>query len=186
MRLFLVPVLLFATSAAPPAYHYTLDPDHSMVNARVAFLGLTHKTARFPRMDGTITLSPARLDTIDLRVTLDARALTAPDPITLGRLKGARFFDVAHFPAVSFTGRRMTMTGPRTATVEGEVTARGVTRPTQLQVTFSRPPAQASGRESIVLSARTRINRADFGMTAYSLIVGKTVDIAIDARMAPS
>lgn len=185
MRIFFTLPLLFATSAAPPAYRYTLDPEHSMVNARVAFFGLTHKKASFPRMSGGITLSPSRLDAIDLRVTLDARALTATDPITLGRLKSAKFFDVEHYPTVHFAGHRMAMTGPLTATVEGELTARGVTRPTVLQVTFSSPPAQATGRTPINLSARTQIDRKDFGMTAYSLIVGKTVDIAIDARMTP-
>ncbi len=136
-------------------------------------------------MKGGISLSPDRLDTIDLDVDLDARALTAGDKVTLARLRGPDFFDVAHHPSVRFTGRRMTMTGPVTATVAGEVTARGITRPTVLSVSFAQPPAKANGRDPISLSARATIDRTQFGMTAYRMIVSKKVTITINARLVP-
>lgn len=185
MRLALAAVLVLATAASTPTYRYRLDEGGSQVSARVAFFGLSSKTAHFPKMSGGIALSPDRLDAIDLEVTLDARALTAGDSVTLGRLRGEKFFDVEHQPIVQFSGQRMTMTGPVTATVAGEITARGVTRPAALAVTFAQPPASATGREPINLTARTRIDRHAFGMTAYSMIVGRTVTITIDARMVP-
>lgn len=178
-----VPLLL---GAAPPAQRYQLDGPASQVSAKVAFFGLASKTARFPQMSGRIALSPERLDTIDLDVGLDARALTAGDKVTLGRLRGKDFFDVERHPTVRFSGRRMQMTGPVTATVAGEVTARGVTRPATLAVTFRDPPAQANGRDPVQLTAQTTIDRREFGMTAYSAIVGKKVTITIRARLVPN
>lgn len=178
-------VLLVASADEPASYHYHLDEAQSRVNARVAFFGLASKTAHFPKMDGSISLQPEKLDAINLKVVLDARALTAGDSVTLARLKGKNFFDVERYPIVSFTGQRMTMTGPVTARVDGELTARGVSRPVVVQVVFAQPPARATGREPVALTARTVINRRDFGMTAYSLIVGKKVTITIDARMTP-
>ena len=77
------------------------------------------------------------------------------------------------------------MTGPVTATVAGQITVRGITRPETLLVTFRSPPARATGREPIELSARTVIDRRAFGMTAYSAIVAKKVTITINARMMP-
>ena len=185
MRAALALTLLLATAAATPTYRFRLDEATSNVNARVAFFGLASKTAHFPKMSGGITLSPDRLDVIDLDVTLDARALTAGDSVTLGRLRGEKFFDVEHYPVVRFSGQRMAMTGPVTATVAGEIMARGVTHPATLTVIFAQPPARATGREPISLSARTTIDRRAFGMTAYSLIVGRKVTITIDARMMP-
>ncbi len=185
MRIASCLLALVLTGAATPQYRYRLDEVGSTVSAKVAFFGLASKTARFPRMSGGIALAPDQLDAIDLEVNLDARALTAGDPVTLGRLRGKDFFDVEHYPTVRYAGRRMTMTGPLTATIDGEITARGITRPSQLTVTFRDPPAQATGREPIALSARTTIDRRDFGMTAYGLIVGRRVTISIDARMAP-
>ena len=79
----------------------------------------------------------------------------------------------------------MAMTGPVSATVAGEITARGVTRPAVLAVTFAQPPVRATGREPFSLTARTTIDRRAFGMTAYSLIVGRKVTITIETRMVP-
>jgi polyisoprenoid-binding protein YceI len=181
--LFLFAPLLIG--AASPAYRYQIDSTRSEVSAKVGFFGIASKTARFPQMSGRIALSPDRLDTIDLDVELDARQLKAGDQVTLARLKGKDFFDVERYPTVRFTGRKMQMTGPVTATVAGEVTARGVTRPAVLAVTFRDPPARVTGREAVELTARTVIDRREFGMTAYSAIVSRKVTITINARMTP-
>lgn len=178
-------VLFLLTANAPPVHRYTLDQAGSEVTARVAFFGLASKIAGFPRMRGGITLSPDSPERIDLDVTLDARALTAPDQVTLKRLRGPNFFDVARHPTVAFTGRTMKLTSAREAAIDGEITARGVTRPSRLSVRFDTPPGEATGRVPIALTATTTIDRRDFGMTAYPLIVGRKVKIRIRAQMIP-
>ena len=65
------------------------------------------------------------------------------------------------------------------------MTARGVTRPLSLDVTFDRPFAQLNDGRPVTLDAEASIDRRDFGMTSYGLIVGKKVNIRIDARMVP-
>jgi len=185
-RILAAAALLLLVAAGSPQHRYRIDPAGSQVSAKVAFFGLASKTAGFPEMSGGIALEPDRLDAIDLDVTLDARRLVAGDSVTLARLKGPSFFDVEHYPTVRYVGRRMTMRSDRTADVEGEITARGVTRPAILAVTFDRPPAAATGREPISLTGRTTIDRRQFGMTAYSLIVGRHVTITIRARMVPN
>lgn len=177
--------LLAATASAPPAYRYRLDAPGSQVSARVAYFGVGHKTVRFPAMRGSIRLVPDRPEALDLDVELDARALSAGNKTDTDYLKGKAFFDVANHPVVRFNGERMAMTGETTARVEGRITMRGVTRPAVLVVTFAQPPARANGNEAIALTATTAINRRDFGMTSYGLIVGKTVKITIRARLVP-
>ena len=186
MRRLLALAALLAAGATPaPGYHYWLDGAHSAVSAKVAFMGFGSKTARFPQMRGSIRLNPARLDAIDLDVELDATALAAGTQRDTKYLRGKDFFAVAQYPVVRFSGHRMTMTGPTTAEIHGQISTRGITRPATLAVTFQDPPAQATGRVPVHLTARTSINRKDFGMTAYSVVVGKTVTITIDARLVP-
>lgn len=177
--------LLCATAASTPALRYQLDSSNSQVAAKVGVMGLASRTARFPKMTGGIQLSPERLETINLDVTLDARALIASDETTTRQLRGPKFFDVERHPTVRFAGQRMTMTSPTTARIEGTISARGVTRPTLLGVTFAQPPAKATGREPIALTASGTIDRREFGMTSYSMFVGKKVTITINARMVP-
>ncbi|MGE3693380.1 MAG: YceI family protein [Novosphingobium sp.] len=166
--------------------HYNLDSTNSAVSARVSFLGLASRTAHFPELSGRIRLDPDRPGPVDLDVVLNARALTTRDRETLNRLKGPHFFDVEHHPTIRFSGRTMTLTGPRTARVEGELTTRGVTRRELLQVTFERDPTRATGREPVSFSGVMTIDRRNYGMRSYSFIVGNRVTIAIRARMVPS
>lgn len=185
MRVALSLLPLLALAAASPSHRYLLDGATSQVSARVSYMGLGSKTARFPAMKGYIRIQPDRLDVIDLEVELDARSLDAGGKTDTAYLRGKSFFDVAHYPTVSFSGHRMAMTGPTTARIDGQITARGVTRPAVLDVTFRDPPARAAGREPVQLNARTTINRRDFGMTAYGVVVGKNVKITINARLVP-
>lgn len=182
-ELFLFAPLL--VGASDPSYRYQLDPARSTISAKVGFFGIASKTAHFSQMAGHIAISPQRLDTIDLDVTIDARNLKAGDSLTTARLKSRDFFDVDRFPIVHFAGNQMKMTGPVTAIVQGQVTARGIARPEVVLVTFRTPPAKTNGRDPVEFSARTVIDRRNYGMTAYSAIVGKKVTITINARMTP-
>lgn len=176
---------LATLGAGPAAYRYQLDSKGSAVIAKVSFLAIGSKTARFPVMKGSIRITPERLDDIDLDVELDARALTADSKGDTATLRGPDFFDVARHPSVSFSGHRMTMTGPVTARLDGMLTARGISRPATLSITFRDPPARASGRDPVQLRATTAIDRRQFGMTAYGWAVGRQVKITIDARLVP-
>lgn len=179
-------LLLAVPALASTSWSYALDASASDVSARVAFMGMSSKTARFPTLTGNFTLVPGQPDAIELNVALDARALRASDGQTLDRLKGPSFFDVANYPSIRFSGRSMRMTSPRTADVSGELTARGITRPQVLKVTFERAPQTMAGSEPMGLVGTMAIDRRHYGMTSWSGIVGNKVDITIRTRMLPN
>lgn len=174
-----------ASASGAGAIGYTIDPAHARVQAKVGFFGLGSKTARFPKVEGRVALSDHDAKAVTLDVRIDAQALEAGDSLTRSRLRGADFFDVDHYPRVIFHASGMTRTGPHSAVVAGTISARGVMRPATLAVDFSRDFAAMSGREPVHIAATTRIDRRDFGMTAYPLIVGRQVTIAIDADLVP-
>lgn len=176
---------LALAGAAPHTTAYVVDSKASSVSAKVGFLGLGSKTAGFPQMSGKVLLEPDRPDRIDLDVTLDARALTAPDKVTLGRLRGEKFFWVERYPTIRFVGERMALSGDRKGTISGTLTARGVTQPVTLAVVFDNPPLSTAPGEALTLTGTTTIDRRKFGMTAYSLVVGRQVTITLKARMVP-
>ncbi len=176
---------LLATAAATPAYRYQLDSRGSLIDARITVLGFAKKSAQFPKMSGGIVLSPGQPGTVRLDLAVDARVMATRDPKVGDQLKGPDFLDVAHHPIISFSGQRMTMTGANTAQVAGQLTARGTTRPTVMKVTFAMPPAQATGRDPVQITAQTTIDRRQFGMNGYGGLVGKDVTITVKARMGP-
>lgn len=163
---------------------YSLDAAASSVSAKVAFFGLSSKTARFPRMQGAVTIVPGAPERAMVDVTFDATAIEAPDKVTLARLRGDKFFWVEKYPTIRFVGRSLQMASPTRGTVAGELTARGQTRPATLAVTFDSDPVAAAGKP-VSFTGTTTIDRRTFGMTAYQLVVGNKVQITLKARMVP-
>ena len=185
-RMFLLPlfaVLALANSASVPQ-RYTLDASASNVSAKVPFFGLASKTARFPRMEGAVTIVPGAPEKALIDVTFDATAIEAPDSVTLARLRSDKFFWVEKYPSIRFIGRSLKLSSTTRGTVSGELTARGVTRPATLAVTFNADPIAQAGKP-ISFTGTTTIDRRRFGMKAYQLVVGNKVDITLKARMIP-
>ena len=178
-----VPINVGAQSAGAPL-NYRLDAGNSNVSARVAFFGLSSKTASFPRMEGDVTFVPGAPERAVIDVTFDATALEAPDDTTLERLRGERFFWVERYPSIRFVGRSLTLSSATNGTVTGELTARGVTRTETLDITFTRDPIASQG-QAVSFTGEMEIDRRQYGMRSYQLIVGNTVKIQLNARMVP-
>lgn len=185
-RLAILPLLALLTlaNAASVPQRYTLDAAASNVSAKVPFFGLASKTARFPRMEGAVTIVPGAPEQAVIDVTFDATAIEAPDSVTLARLRGDKFFWVERYPTIRFLGRSLKLSSATRGTVAGDLTARGVTRPATLAVTFDADPVAQAGKP-VSFTGTTTIDRREFGMKSYQLIVGNQVDITLRARMVP-
>ncbi|PKP93213.1 MAG: polyisoprenoid-binding protein [Alphaproteobacteria bacterium HGW-Alphaproteobacteria-14] len=184
-RIILLPLLaLFAIANIGAPQRYTLDASASNVSAKVPFFGIASKTARFPQMQGAVTIVPGAPERAVIDVTFDATAIEAPDEVTLARLRGEKFFWVEKYPTVHFVGRSLKLTSPTRGTVSGELTARGVTKPQTLTVTFDADPLTQVG-QPVSFTGTTTIDRRQYGMKSYQLIVGNQVDITLKARMLP-
>ncbi len=178
------PLLLIANNAAPLSF--ILDASASSVSAKVPFFGISSKSAEFPKMEGEVTIVPGQPEGAVVDVTFDARELQAPDEVTLKRLRGEKFFWVEKYPTIRFVGNELTMKSPTSGIVKGQLTARGVTNDEELEVSFDTPPEQAAPGQAVNLTGKMTINRRDYGMRSYQLIVGNKVSISLRARMLPS
>ena len=186
-RLLLLPLfaaMLAANSDAP--VNYRLDEANSLLSVKVPFFGLSSKTATFPKMDGTATIVGNDPSQAQIDVTFDATALTAPDTVTLNRLRGERFFWIEEYPKIRFTGRSLNMSSATQGTMTGQLTARGVTRNETLNVSFDSDPLTAPANAPITFTATARIDRREYGMRSYQLIVGNKVNINLRARIVPN
>lgn len=173
---------LFLTGAGSATY--VLDAANSSIAAKVPFLGLGSKTATFPKISGAVKFVPDRPSAATVNVTINTRAITAPDKTTLNRLKSEKFFWVQKYPTAKFKGSNLIMTSARSGKVNGTLTARGVTRKETLFVTFDKVPKSSLGKP-INVTGKMTINRRNYGMKSFGLIVGKNVNISLKARMVP-
>lgn len=186
--------MMMGTSLVQPAFAaetFILDPGHASILFGVSHLGFSKTFGRFNSVEGTFTLDAAAPEKSSVAVTMDSASLDTNHKERDEHLRGKEFFDVAQFPTLSYKSTSVKLTGEKTATVIGDLTMHGVTKPVPLEVTLVNvgPNPMDPTKTKIVagFSARGTLKRSDFGMGYGAPVLGDDVEIIIevDAIKAP-
>lgn len=127
--------LLVAAGAAPaqaPLPAYQIDPTHSFVNFEVLHFGATTSRGRFDRTAGSVGFDRAGRRG-NAEITIDTGSISTGVPGLDRVLRSADFLDAERFPQARFVAERMVFDGDRVASVQGQLTLRGVTQPLELK-----------------------------------------------------
>jgi polyisoprenoid-binding protein YceI len=171
----------------PVAGTYTIDPTHTSVEFIGRHLMITKVRGRLPDVSGTITIDdePAHSH---VEVEIQVASLDTGDTQRDDSLRSPDFFDVEHYPTITFRSMKVEPGASGTWTVTGDLTVRGVTRPVTLEVDFDGANASPFGDERIAFSAATDVNRDDWGLTwnlaleTGGVLVGKKVRIELNVQ----
>jgi polyisoprenoid-binding protein YceI len=165
---------------AVSAGDYKVEPAHTQVTFSVKHLGFTYFTGMFSGASGELKLDPGHPAESTLAVSVPvASVLTTVAPLD-AELKGADWFDAAKFPAATFRSTKVTSTGPDSATIDGELTLHGVTRPIALEARFIGAGTNPLDHHLTAgFSASGVIKRSDFGVSKYVPLVGDEVRLTI-------
>ena len=166
---------------------WNLDPVHSVAEFKVKHMMISNVKGQFTGITGVLTLDENDIAGSWVEATIDASTINTREAQRDAHLKSADFFDVEQFPTLSFRSTQVKRTGDDELAVTGDLTIHGVTR----QVTFQVEGPTAAGKDPwgntrIGLSATTKINRKDFGLTwnaaleTGGILVGEDVTITLD------
>jgi polyisoprenoid-binding protein YceI len=177
-----------ATSTGPTAATtWNIDPVHSSAQFKVKHMMISHVKGEFSAIKGSVALDSTDITKSHVDASIDATTINTREEQRDGHLKSADFFDVAQFPTITFKSTQVSKSGADTLAVAGDLTIHGVTRNVVLEVEGpSAPVKDPYGNMRIGLSATTRINRKDFGLTwngvleSGGLLVGEEVAITLD------
>ena len=179
-----------ATSAAPASVTtFNVDPIHSSAQFKVKHMMISNVKGEFSAIKGSLTLDTADITRSRAEASIDVATINTREEQRDGHLKSADFFDAAQFPTITFKSAQISKSGNGTLAVSGDLSIRGVTRKVVLDVEGpSAPVKDPYGNTRIGLSATTRINRKDFGLTWNSvlegggILVGEDVTITLDLQ----
>jgi polyisoprenoid-binding protein YceI len=148
----------------PAPGSWQIDPGH----AEVAFVGrhfmLTKVRGRFTDVSGVVRIASDPADSI-VEVSIGMASVNSGNDARDDHLRSADLFDVERWPTATYRSTGVTWTGGDEATVDGELTIRGVTRPAPLAVRFVGHAVDPWAGQRAVFSATGRVNREDFGIT---------------------
>jgi len=166
------------------------DPDHTVAAFGVQHLAIAKVRGQFNKVSGILTYDPANPAATGLEVTIDVASLYTGIRKRDVHLVSPDFFDAVNYPEITFSSTGCAMTG-RTGRLTGDLTIRGITRPATLAIELTEPiklPEDFGGETTLGLSARTVINREDFGIVWNmplgdgNVLVGREVEITLDGE----
>jgi polyisoprenoid-binding protein YceI len=167
-------------AATPLPGRYRLDPARTTIRADVpAMFGLITVHGTFRLAAGEVHIAPDPGQS-SVRLTIDAASFSSGLAVRDADVLSAALLDTSAYPEIGFSGR-----GPRPDgagwLLPGEVTARGVTKPVEIRITLA-----AAGDGIARFRAVARLDRTSFGITKKKGMVGRTVDLTIDAACVPA
>ena len=178
-----------ANAPEPTTTTWNIDPVHTMAEFKVRHMMITNVKGHFTGVTGVLTLNEQDITKSHVEASIDAASINTREADRDTHLKSADFLDVEKFPKLTFTSTRVTSTGEGELQVEGDLTIHGVTRKVVFTVEGPTQPGKDPwGNTRIGLTATTKINRKDFGLTwnaaleTGGILVGDEVTITFDVE----
>ena len=183
-----------ATVAAPSLgtkpSQWQIDPQHSAAHFSVRHLMISNVRGEFTKVSGNTVLDPSDPTKSTVEVTIDTSSIDTREQQRDEHLRSADFFDVAHYPTITFKSKKITPAGQEHYKVTGDFTIHGVTREVTLDVEGpAQPVKDPYGNIRTGVSAAAKINRKDFGLVwnglteAGGVMVGDEVSLNFEAEL---
>lgn len=185
--------LFAAFAAASIAVHaapviYTIDNTHTYPHFSYNHLGFSNQTHKFDKTSGTVVLDrAAKTGSVD--VTIDATSVNTGYALFNEHIRAADYFDTANYPTITFTSSKMKFKGDQPASVTGNLTIKGVTRPVTLKIIhFKCQPHPMLKVDACGANATTQVKRSEFNMGKNVPYVSDelTLTLAIEAVNKPA
>ena len=191
-RFFRITVLtvtsLVLVASAAGAADWKADPNHSKVGFSINHF-LTPVEGRFGEFEAQIAYDPAKPEATTIKATIQVASIDTGNDRRDGHLESADFFEAEKYPTITFESTSVEAAGEGHLVAHGNLTMKGQTKPVDLHVNVlgvQAIPEQMQehfGKELAAFSAKTSLDRTDFGVGvgnwAATLVVGAKVDISI-------
>jgi polyisoprenoid-binding protein YceI len=165
------------------------DPTHTDVQFSAKHMMVTTVRGKFTEVEGTLMLDEDRPEASFGSFTVQAASLESGVEKRDGHLRSADFFDAETYPAITFKSTRVEDVDDDGFRLVGNLTIHGVTREVVLDVTSEGRGKDPWGGERAGYSAKTKINRSDYGLRwnqaleTGGVLVGDEVKINIDLEL---
>jgi polyisoprenoid-binding protein YceI len=176
-----------STSTQIPGYvagTWDIDPVHSDVSFTVRHMMVSKVRGRLGAISGQIVTAPQFTDST-VTASVDASSVDTGNAQRDGHIRTADFFEVETHPTWEFRSTAIRADGGDYV-LDGELTIKGVTKPVSFDLEVNGFGPDAYGGTRAGFSAKTTINRSDFGvdismpLDGGGVVVSEKVQVALE------
>lgn len=190
LKFFAMSLLLLVTPAVASAATWTINPDHSSIQFQVRYMSVVNVKGSFDKFQGTVKLDEKNLAKSSVNIAIESVSINTGVEKRDEHLRTDDFFDCPKYPNITFESKKIVPAGKGKLKVTGDLTMLGVTKEVVLDVTGPTPEIKDPwGNFRRGATARTTINRKDFGMTwnkvldTGGIMVGDQVTVIMEIEL---
>jgi polyisoprenoid-binding protein YceI len=165
---------------------WTIDAAHTDVLFSAKHMMVTTVRGKFHEVEGTLRLDESNPTNSSAEIRISAASLATGNGQRDGHLRSADFFDAETHPTIAFRSTSIEQVGTSDFRISGDLTIQETTRPIVFDATFLGFYTSMQGTRRVGLSARTMINRKDWGLgwnvalETGGWLVGENVTIEVE------
>jgi polyisoprenoid-binding protein YceI len=165
---------------------WDIDTSHSSVGFTVRHLVISQVHGRFSRWSGSLLLDEENPAASTIEARIETASIDTNEPKRDAHLRSADFFNAEKHPVMTFRSTGVAPAGADGYRMTGDLTISGITRSVTLDVDAMGKARDPWGGERLGFSARTTIDRRDFGLNwnqaleAGGVLVGEKVEINLE------
>lgn len=165
-----------------PAGDYRMDVAHSVIGFSIRHNELALVNGRFKNFSGTIHVDDNDVIRSWVEFTAKVESIDTGVEARDKHLRTADFFEVEKYPDMIFKSSKVERKG-KSYLLTGDLTLKGVTKQMTLPFTLTGAIKDGRGNTRIGISAQTKIDRRDFGITWGHALASGGVDVAHDVMI---
>ena len=174
---------LAVTTAMAAPKTFEIDGSHTFPRFSYSHFGYSTQVSRFDSTRGSVVFdADAKTGSVD--ISIDMKSVNTGFADFNGHIQGEDFLDTAKFPKATFKSTKVNFQDGKPASIEGQLTIKGITKAVTLTVTSFQAMAHPMlKKDAIGANAFTVIKRSEFNAGKYAPYVGDEVriDIALEA-----
>lgn len=164
------------------ADNYTIDPNHTYVSFAINHLGFSTMRGKFDQQSGSMEFDPAAKKA-SVSIEIDAASIDTGHAKRDAHLSSPDFLNAVENPIISYQSTGVTWNGDKLATVNGNLTLLGVSKPVTLQVTSMNCGEHPFSKKwTCGFDATGSIKRTDFGVNYGVPAIGEVLDLQIEVE----
>lgn len=165
------------------AIKWKIDPAHSEIQFKVKHLMITTVTGYFRKFDLEAETETEDFNTAKrVQFTADINSIDTNNQQRDTHLKSADFFDAENHGQLRFVGKKFKSVSDE-ATLSGDLTIRGATKPVTLNVEYVGTVVDPYGQTKAGFTVDGKVSRKEFGLLWNAVTEAGQVVVSDDVRM---
>jgi polyisoprenoid-binding protein YceI len=162
------------------AASYTIDPGHTYVSFAVSHMGFSTLRGKFTRQSGSLDYDPAAKKA-SVKIGIEANSIDTGHAKRDAHLQSPDFLNAVENPTITFESTGVKWNGDKLASVTGNLTILGVSKPVTLTITSMNCAVHPfAKKDACGFDATGSIKRSDFGVSYGSPGIGEVLDLNVE------